>query len=61
MITAADMVAGPVRRDISCLDRWYLDGYVARPQTPGGAVYFFHDHRGQPIVSPALFEPIGES
>jgi len=55
------MVAGPVRRDISCLDRWYLDGYVARPQTPGGAVYFFHDHRGQPIVSPALFEPIGES
>jgi hypothetical protein len=23
-------------------------------------VYFFHDHRGKPIVSPALFEPIGE-
>ena len=23
-------------------------------------MYFFHDHRGKPIVSPALFEPIGE-
>jgi hypothetical protein len=57
--TAADMVAGHVRLDISCLDRLYLNGYVAGLQTPGGVVYFFHDHRGKPIVSPALFEPIG--
>ena len=41
------------------LDRVYLNGYVAKLQTPGGVVYFFHDHRGKPIVSPALFEPIG--
>jgi hypothetical protein len=54
------MVAGHVRLDISCLDRVYLNGYVAKLQTPGGVVYFFHDHRGKPIVSPALFEPIGE-
>jgi len=33
---------------------------VNKLQTPGGVVYFFHDHRGKPIVSPALFEPIGE-
>ena len=33
---------------------------VPRLQTPGGVVYFFHDHRGKPIVSPALFEQIGE-
>ena len=46
--------------DISCLDRLYLNGFVAKLQTPGGVVYFFHDHRGKPIVSPALFEPIGE-
>jgi hypothetical protein len=58
--TAADMVAGHVRLDISCLDRLYLNGYVNKLQTPGGVVYFFHDHRGKPIVSPALFEPIGE-
>jgi hypothetical protein len=60
VVTAADMVAGHVRLDISCLDRVYLNGYVAKLQTAGGVVYFFHDHRGKPIVSPALFEPIGE-
>jgi hypothetical protein len=60
VVTAADVVAGHVRLDISCLDRVYLNGYVAKLQTPGGVVYFFHDHRGKPIVSPALFEPIGE-
>ena len=59
MVTAADMVAGHVTLDISCLDRLYLNGYVAKLQTPGGVVYFFRDHRGKPIVSPALFEPIG--
>ncbi len=42
------------------LFREYLNGYVAKLQTPGGVVYFFRDHRGKPIVSPALFEPIGE-
>jgi hypothetical protein len=59
VVTAADMVAGHVRLDISCLDRVYLNGFVNKLQTPGGVVYFFHDHRGKPIVSPALFEPIG--
>jgi len=54
------MVAGHVGLDVSCLDRLYLNGYVNKLQTPGGVVYFFHDHRGKPIVSPALFEPIGE-
>jgi hypothetical protein len=60
VVTAADMVAGHVSLDISCLDRLYLNGFVNKLQTPGGVVYFFHDHRGKPIVSPALFEPIGE-
>jgi hypothetical protein len=60
VVTAADLVAGHVRLDISCLDRIYLNGYVAKLQTPGGVVWFFHEHRGKPIVSPALFEPIGE-
>jgi hypothetical protein len=58
VVTAADMVAGHVRLDISCLDRVYLNGYVPKLQTPGGVIYFFHDHRGKPIVSPALVEPI---
>jgi hypothetical protein len=57
--TAAEMVAGHVTLDVSCIDRLYLNGYVPRLQTPGGVIYFFHDHRGKPIASPALFEPIG--
>jgi hypothetical protein len=51
VVTAADMVAGHVSLDVSCLDRLYLNGYVAKLQTPGGVVYFFHHHRGKPIVS----------
>jgi hypothetical protein len=60
VVTAADMVAGHVTLDISCIDRLYLNGYVPSLQTPGGIICFFHEHRGKPIVSPALFEPIGE-
>src|SRR5437588_1645161 len=54
------MVAGHVTLDVSCPDRIYLNGYAAKVQSPGGVVYFFHHHRGKPVVSPALFEPIGE-
>ena len=60
VVTAAEMVAGHVRLDISCLDRVYLNGYVPGLQTPGGVIYFIHVHRDKPIASPALFEPIGE-
>jgi len=55
VVTAADMVAGHVVLDVSCLDRLYLNGFVARLQTPGGVVYFFHDHRGKPIGSDPYF------
>jgi hypothetical protein len=58
-VSAAEMVAGHVGLDVSCIDRLYLNGYVPRLQTPGGVIYFFHEHRKKPIVSPALFEPIG--
>jgi hypothetical protein len=58
-VTAADMMAGHVSLDISCLDRLYLTGFVPKLQTPGGVIYFLHDHRGNPITSPAVFEQIG--
>lgn len=61
VVTAAAMVAGHVGLDISCLDRLYLTGFVAKLQTPGGVIYFLHDHRGNPIASPALFERIGNA
>ncbi|HEX6988973.1 MAG TPA: hypothetical protein VF282_05840 [Bacillota bacterium] len=59
LASAAEMVAGHVTLDISCTGRLYLNGYVPKLQTPGGVIYFFHEHRKKPIVSPALFEPIG--
>jgi hypothetical protein len=59
VVTAAQVVAGHVGLDISCLDRLYLTGFVAKLQTPGGVIYFLHDHLGNPITSPALFERIG--
>ena len=59
VVTAAQMVAGHVSLDVSCLDRIYLTGFVPKLQTPGGVVYFLHDHRGNPIPSPAVFEKIG--
>jgi hypothetical protein len=59
VVTAAEVMAGHVSLDISCLDRLYLTGFVPGLQTPGGVVYFLHDHRGNPIASPALFERIG--
>ena len=57
--TAAQMVAGHVTLDVSCIDRLYLNGYVPRLQTAGGVIYFFRHHRGKLIASPVLFEPIG--
>lgn len=57
--SAAEMVAGHVTLDISCIDRLYLNGNVPDLQTPGCVIYFFREHRKNPIVSPSLFEPIG--
>jgi hypothetical protein len=60
VVTAADMVAGHVGLDISCLDRLYLTGFVPKLQSTGGVWYFLREHRGKPIASPALFKPMGE-
>jgi hypothetical protein len=47
VVTAADMVAGHVVLDVSCLDRLYLNGYVSKLQAfyrvlrPGGRISVF--------------------
>ena len=43
---------------IACISTGYV--VKLKLKTPRGVIYFFHDHRGKPIASPALFEPIGE-
>ncbi len=57
--TVNDVLDGHTVLDIQCLDRLYLSGFVQSLQTPGGVVYFLHEHRGMPIASPAVFEQIG--
>lgn len=58
VVTVNDVLVGHTVLDLSCLDRLYLSGFVQKLQTPGGVVYFLHEHRGLPIASPAVFEQI---
>jgi hypothetical protein len=59
-ITAAQVLDGHVTLDLECLDRVYLNGYVPNLQVGGQVVTFLTQHLGNPIPSPALFNPIGE-
>ena len=61
VVTVNELLDGQVVLDIECLDRIYLSGFVNSLQTPGGVIYFLHDHRGMPIASPAVFTQIGDA
>src|SRR6266852_1417892 len=54
----ADIIRDHVSLEVRCIDRLYLNGYMPKLQTSGGLCYFFRDHRGHPIPSPALFKPM---
>jgi hypothetical protein len=41
------------------VDRIFVNGWIQKLQSSGGLVYFLRDHRGNPVVSPALFGQIG--
>jgi len=60
VVTVNELLDGQVVLDIECLDRICLSGFVNSLQTPGGVIYFLHDHRGMPIASPAVFAQIGD-
>ena len=60
VVTVNELLDGQVALDIECLDRIYLSGFVNSLQTPGGVIYFLHNHRGMPIASPAVFAQIGD-
>jgi hypothetical protein len=59
-VTAAQVLHGHVTLDLECLDRVYLNGYVPNLQVGGQVVTFLTQHLGNPVPSPALFNPIGE-
>lgn len=60
-LSVSGLLDGHVTLEVECFDRLYLNGYVQNLQTAGGTVFFLHDHRGYPIPSPALFQPMGEA
>ena len=50
-----------VTLEVESLDRLYLNVYVPQLQRELGVVGFFRQHRGQPIASAALMEPISRA
>jgi hypothetical protein len=59
MVTVSQVLDGHVSLDLECLDRIYLNGYVPNLQVGGQVVTFLTQHLGNPIPSPALFNPSG--
>jgi len=59
VVNVNDLLQDHVVLDLECLDRLYLNGYVADLQTSGQVVRFMREHLGQPIPSPAIFNKIG--
>jgi hypothetical protein len=59
VVNINDVLDGHVALEVECVDRLYLNAYVAKLQVPGQVVTFLTTHRGYPVPSPALFEKIG--
>jgi hypothetical protein len=56
--SVGDVLDKHVSLEVDCIDRMYLNLYVPRLMYPTGVVGFFKYHRGKPIVSGALMDPI---
>jgi len=58
--SVSDILKHHVKLSVEAIDRMYLNVYVPRLQTEQGIVWFFRNHRGQPLPSAALMSPIGQ-
>ena len=56
--SVATILRDQVTLELESLDRMYLNVYVPQLQQELGVVGFFRRHRGQPIASSALMEPM---
>ena len=57
----ADVLAEHVTLQVECIDRMYCNVYQPRLQHELGVVGFFKGHRGMPVVSSALMDPISKT
>ncbi len=58
VVNINDVLDGHVALDVACIDRLYLNAYVANMQV-GPQVNKFCRHLGQSITSPVVVEKIG--
>jgi hypothetical protein len=59
VVNINEVLEGHVGLELPCVDRLYLNAYVAKLQVSGQVVTFLTEHLGFPIPSPALLERIG--
>jgi hypothetical protein len=59
--SVADILRDHVKLSVEGIDRMYLNVYVPRLQSEQGIVWFFRQHRGQPIPSAALMAPMSRN
>jgi hypothetical protein len=59
--SVADILGQHVKLSVEGIDRMYLNVYVPRLQTERGVVWFFREHRGQPLPSAALMSPMSRN
>ena len=56
MPNIASIIRDHVSLSIRCMDRLYVNGYLAKLQTSGQLAYFMTEHLGQPIPSPVVLD-----
>jgi len=60
MPSIPELLKDHVTLEVECLDRLYLNGYIAPLATSGGLVSFMQQQLGKPIPSPAVLGQISE-
>ena len=59
--SVADILNHHVRLSVEGIDRMYLNVFVPKLQHETGIVGFFRQHRGQPLPSAALMQPMSRA
>ena len=59
--SVADILSRHVKLSLEGIDRMYLNIYVRQLQREQGIVWFFREHRGQPLPSAALMQPMSRN
>ena len=59
--SVADILSHHVKLAVEGIDRMYLNVFVPRLQHETGIVGFFREHRGQPLPSAALMQPMSRA